>query len=140
MQVAQLAQTLNISRDTVRYYVRIGLISPERGAENGYKHFSKQDVKRLRFILSARGLGFSLDDIKQLLADADTGQSPCPHARELIDQHLVQMERRLADMQQMLKQMKAARAAWAELPDRPPTGQMICHLIEGFHFSSKETV
>ncbi|MDF2179883.1 MerR family DNA-binding protein [Aliiglaciecola sp. CAU 1673] len=131
MQVAQLADALNISRDTLRYYVRIGLISPNRSQDNGYQQFGAQDVRRMKFVLSARALGFSLDDVKQLLADADKGQSPCPHARDMIDKRLAQMEQRLADMQQLLAQMKAAKAAWSTLPDTPPTGQMICHLIEG---------
>lgn len=58
MEVQQLAQQYGIKADTVRYYVRIGLLTPAK-AENGYHVFSREDQKRLRFIRSARDLGFT---------------------------------------------------------------------------------
>ena len=64
MQVIQLAKMLGVSPDTVRYYTRIGLLVPKKSIENGYKFYSSNEQNRLRFILSARDLGFSVDDIK----------------------------------------------------------------------------
>ena len=51
LTVSQLAKDLGISADTVRHYVRSGLITPERDPNNGYKRFHPEDIKRLRFIL-----------------------------------------------------------------------------------------
>ena len=57
--VKQIADALEISADSVRYYTRIGFLVPSK-SHNGYKYYRSADVTRLRFILSARSLGFSV--------------------------------------------------------------------------------
>jgi len=64
MKVAQLANKLGVSADTVRFYTRIGLLNPSKSPNNGYKTFNHKDMVRMQFILSARNLGFSVEDIK----------------------------------------------------------------------------
>ncbi len=132
MRVNQLATELNVTADTVRYYTRIGLLTPSRNPENRYKEYSEQDRTRLRFILSARQLGFSVEDITQILGVADQGQSPCPLVRRLIDQRLHETEQRFQETLQLRERMLAAVGDWNRLPDCAPTGHMICHLIEQF--------
>lgn len=132
MQVQEVAMDLGVSPDTVRYYTRVGLLEPARDPANGYKNFDKQDCHRLRFILSARHLGFSVADIRQILSHADQGESPCGLVRKLIEDRLDEVNRRFDDIARLKQRMEAAVTTWSGEPDQAPSGEMICHLIESF--------
>lgn len=64
MRVIQLTNALSTTPDTVRYYTRVGFMTPIKSHENGYKYYGKAELQRLRFILSARQLDFSVDEIR----------------------------------------------------------------------------
>ncbi|KZZ46911.1 hypothetical protein A3759_06095 [Thalassolituus sp. HI0120] len=132
MRVQQLAKQEKVNANTVRHYVRIGLLTPLKD-HNGYHNFTQNDQQRLRFILQARDLGFTLEDIEQILADAGKGQSPCPRVRELIAPRLSEARDKLSAMQQLVERMEMAVRTWEEQPDCLPCGDHICHLIEGAH-------
>ena len=138
MTVSQLAKSLNVSPDTIRHYVRCGLLTPKRHSENGYKLFSADDEKRLRFILQAKDLGFSLGDIQTIIDQSQNGESPCPQVREIMDQRLKETEAKIKAMQQTYEKMQDAVARWQYQPDCNPTGQHICHLIEGISQNQNE--
>ncbi|MAC33759.1 MerR family transcriptional regulator [Parahaliea mediterranea] len=132
MHVNQLARDIGVTGDTVRYYTRIGFLNPVKNPVNGYKEYSPKDRRLLRFILSARQLGFSVNDIGQILHTADQGISPCPLARRLIQQRLEENGKSFRDSAQLRQRMLSAVATWNQKPDRAPTGDMVCHLIEEF--------
>ena len=67
MNVGTAARRSGLPAKTIRYYEDIGLISPAR-AGNGYRDYSSDDVHRLAFLRRARGLGFSIEDCRQLMA------------------------------------------------------------------------
>lgn len=123
---------MSVTAETVRYYTRIGLLSPDRHPTNDYKIYGQEQQTRLRFVIAARSLGFSLEDIRQILDVADSGKTPCPVVRELIEVRLQEVEQRFQHMAHLRDRMHAAVADWRSKPDKAPTGQMICHLIEGF--------
>ena len=132
MQVIELARRLQVSTDTVRYYTKVGFLQPVKSTANGYRHYSERDLERLRFILSARQLGFSVADVGQILAEADAGHSPCPLVRDLIERRLRETEQRFRETQLLRDRMHAALEAWRLKLDGIPDGHSICHLIEGF--------
>ena len=68
MNIGQAAERSGVPAKTIRYYEDIGLISRPLRAENGYRAFSEADVHMLRFIARARGLGFSVREVGELLA------------------------------------------------------------------------
>lgn len=132
LTVSQLAKQLSISADTVRHYVRCGLINPERDPTNGYKRFKDDDIKRLKFILQAKPLGFSLADIQTIIDQASHGESPCPQVRTIMEARLKETAEKIKAMQSTYKQMQKAVKRWNSQPDCTPTGEHICHLIEDF--------
>jgi DNA-binding transcriptional MerR regulator len=132
LTVSQLSKQLNISADTIRYYVRCGLISPERDPINGYKRFNNNDIKRLNFILQAKSLGFSLADIHTIMDQASFGESPCPQVRIIMEVRLKETAAKIASMKATYKKMQQALKRWQTQPDCTPAGKHICHLIEGF--------
>jgi DNA-binding transcriptional MerR regulator len=66
--IGQLAKRGGVGVDTVRYYERNGLLTPQTRLASGYRRYSDIELARLRFIRRAQGLGFTLKEIKQLLA------------------------------------------------------------------------
>ena len=132
MLVNEVAKKLGINPDKVRFYTRIQLLRPEKNRLNGYREYGEEDINRLKFILTARQLGFSIDDIHHILSDADKKKSACPRVRSLIDKRLQEMEQQFSETQQLRERMQEAVSLWSQKPNKVPTGQMICHLIEEF--------
>ncbi|QYJ90015.1 MerR family transcriptional regulator [Shewanella halotolerans] len=136
MRVNQLAKNLNITGDTVRFYTRIGLLSPAKSSVNGYKDYSDKDQSRMQFILSARNLGFSVDEIKVIFSRTDQGESACGLVRQMIQLKLEETEKQFEEMVKLRRKLSNAVADWSHKPDKAPTGNMICHLIEGTYTES----
>ena len=67
MRVAELAENLAVTADTVRFYTRKGFLSPNKNPFNGYKIYDEKDQHRLGFIVSARHLGFTVNEIAEIL-------------------------------------------------------------------------
>lgn len=135
MKVGELAQKLDVTPDTVRYYTRIGCLSPVKSMNNGYKHYGEDDQDRLHFILSARQLGFSVNDIAQILDEAAKGMTACPLVRELLEKRLQETEALFQRTLALRNRMHAALHEWQDKPDKAPSGHMVCHLIEGLNGS-----
>jgi DNA-binding transcriptional MerR regulator len=66
--IGQLAKRGGVGIDTVRYYERNGLLAPHTRLASGYRRYSELELARLRFIRRAQALGFTLKEIKELLA------------------------------------------------------------------------
>ena len=132
MQVTELARRSGTTPDTVRYYCRIGLLSPRRRVDNGYKQFTGEDLKRLRFIRKARWLGFTLNDIREILDESARGHLPCPRVREIVQLRIEQNRQRLEQALALQQRMEKALARWSRMPDQAPDGEAICRLIESF--------
>ena len=134
MNVSEIARELRTTTDTVRYYTRLGLLSPNKSL-NGYRFYSAKQKSRLKFILSARQLGFAVADITVILQEADEGKTACPLVREIINKRLTETEKQFQQMLQLRDSMKIALLRWENIEDKSPTPHMVCHLIEQFGIS-----
>lgn len=130
MKISEIARKAEVSTDTVRHYVALGLLIPDRNPENGYQVFSKKDLSQLRFIREARVLGFRLEDIRMIFADAEKASSPCPRVRSLLTERLRETRRRIAELTQLCERMEKAMTDWQNIPDCVPDGDAVCRLIE----------
>lgn len=130
MRVKELADRAGVASHVIRYYSRLGLLRPRREHANGYRVFTDADVHRVRFIRRARWLGFSLEDVALMLADADRGESPCPEVRRLIAERARENRRRLEVLTSLQQRMESAIDCWSRMPDRLPDHRSLCHLID----------
>lgn len=108
MRIGELASRTGCNLETVRYYERIGLLAPPPRSAAGYRSYGRIDADRLRFIVRSRGLGFSLEEIRSLLALTDDEGHPCADVDTIARAHLEQIEvkqRELADMATELRTM-----------------------------------
>jgi DNA-binding transcriptional MerR regulator len=125
-----LARENDVSLYTIRHYTRIGLLQPSRNFQNNYKVYQSSDATRLRFIVAAKELGFTLAEITQILDRAEHGESPCPMVREIIVRRIEENKRRIKDLQKLQKKVERALGDWNNLKDSMPNGTSVCHLIE----------
>ncbi len=132
MQVSEIAEQTQTTVDTIRFYSRIGYLRPKKDPTNGYRIYGETDAVHMRFILSARHLGFSVNDVGQLLRHASAGESPCPVARDIVKKRLEETEQSFNEMLLLRKRLISAVESWESKPDLAPTGEMICHLIQEF--------
>jgi len=101
MQVNELAKRAEVQPHIVRYYTQIGLLTPTRDPNNGYREYP-----------------------------ADTGKSPCPEVRELVKVRSQENRVRLEELKRLQARVEDAVAVWDTLPDRPPDHDSLCHLID----------
>ena len=108
MRIGELATQTGCNLETVRYYERIGLLAPPPRNASGYRSYGRGDAGRLRFIVRSRGLGFSLEQIRSLLALTDDHGHACEDVDSIARTHLEQIEakqRELAEMAGELRRM-----------------------------------
>lgn len=130
MTVSQLSNKGDVPPHVVRYYSRIGLLNPSRHPENGYKLFSTLDLTRLHFIRQAKSLGFTLEEINQILDLSTDQQSPCRHVRGMLRERIDENKQKMAELSRLQKRMEGALVKWETMTDRQPDGESICYLIE----------
>ena len=130
MRVSEISNRLNVSPNTIRYYSRIEIVCPSK-SDNGYKDYTEKDYRKLCFAIRAKALGFSLSDIKKLIDISDNGQTPCPHARQIVASNLEILGASIRESLNLFHCMEKAVAVWQDMPDKEPNGETICSLIEG---------
>lgn len=113
MKIGQLAQQAGVGIDTVRYYEREGLLPAPVRLASGYRAYRSADVERLRFVRRAKALGFSLAQVRDLLAISDDRASDMGPLKRVA-------EARLADVELRLQELGRIRDGLRALVDRCP--------------------
>lgn len=125
MNIGEAAQASGVSAKMVRHYEEIGLIPRAKRTLAGYRMYSQSDVHTLRFIKQARNLGFSIEQIEQLLALWQDRRRPSRKVKELAQEHIRELEERIRDMQDMKRTLEML-AKHCHGDDRPD-----CPILEG---------
>jgi len=97
--IGALAKRAGVGIDTVRYYERSGLLLPRARLASGYRRYSPAEVARLRFIRRAQGLGFTLREVRELLALSK--QRDVARVKRVAQAKLVDVEQRIASLQRV---------------------------------------
>lgn len=129
MLIGHVATRSGVSAKTIRYYEAIGLLAePERHA-NGYRDYPEAILERLAFIRAAQASGFTLGEIREIIAFRDQGQLPCDHVRNLIGRHAADVERRIGELQLVRDGLDrlARRASRLDPDDCLPSD--VCHIL-----------
>jgi MerR family transcriptional regulator, mercuric resistance operon regulatory protein len=106
MQRAELARRTGSNLETVRYYEKVGLLPAPPRTAAGYRDYDTTHEQRLRFVLRARELGFSLDEIRELLRLVDERDPPCAEASAVAAAHLDDVRAKIADLKRMERVLK----------------------------------
>jgi DNA-binding transcriptional MerR regulator len=128
-QIKELSERINLPAKTIRYYEQIGLLPPARRGENRYRLYDENDIERVRFIKSARVLGFSLTEIAQVLAARDRHEPPCGHVMDVLRSHMDEIARRIQELEDLRRDLTALYEIGQGLPEDAQMRTCVCHLI-----------
>lgn len=118
LSIGRLAKLAHVSIDTIRFYEKTGLLTPHVRRPSGFREYSEFDLKQLRFIRHGRELGFSLEEIGELLA-LDGGQESAVS--------VVQQKLRIIDRK--IDELKRCRRCLLEFVREPATPGLARHSI-----------
>ena len=96
-----LARDLGCNVETIRYYEKIGLLPEPTRSDAGYRLYGNDDRQRLRFILRARELGFTIAELRSLLGLVDGGEYTCGEVHDLMVEHLKSVRQKIADLKRL---------------------------------------
>lgn len=131
IQIGELSRRTSCNIETIRYYERIGLLAAPVRSAGRYRIYDAAAVRRLVFIRRARELGFSLDEVRALLAlSTSDGQQSCAEARELAARHVRAIRTKIADLWAMERVLTDAvqRCAAGERPGCPIIDAVSAHV------------
>ena len=104
--IGELAEITNTKTVTIRYYERIGLLAaPPRTAGN-YRVYDAEHVERLRFVRRCRDLGFTLDQVRDLLRLASQEHQECRAVDRLTAEHLAAVEQKIDDLTRLADRLR----------------------------------
>lgn len=94
----QLAKAASVNLETIRYYENIGLMPAPPRTRGGHRVYDEAHTKRLAFIRRARELGFTIEDVRALLALTNPEHTSCAEVKEIAVTHLMQVRNKIADL------------------------------------------
>jgi MerR family transcriptional regulator, copper efflux regulator len=100
MNIGEASERSGLPAKTIRYYEDIGLIHPDR-AENGYRDYGSDDVHKLRFLHRSRGLGFSVEECRQLLALYEDKSRASADVRDIASSKLLEIDRKIRELTEL---------------------------------------
>lgn len=103
--IGEMARRSGVKVTTIRFYEERGLLAEPDRTSGGQRRYSSMALERLTFIRHARELGFDLDDILDLASLTDRPDMSCQSAHEITDRHLQAVERRLAILLELQKEL-----------------------------------
>lgn len=123
LTIGALSKQSGVNVETIRFYERSGLLPAPQRTPSGYRSYRAEDVRRLRFIRRGRELGFSLEEIRELLELAAHPQQPCASADRMVREHLDAIDTRIRDLQNLQQELR-------KLGNCPSAGAEHCRLLE----------
>ena len=127
-KIGEVAKRSDIAVETLRFYESRGLIEPAGRTASAYRLYDDSVFERLAFVKKSQAVGFTLDQIAWIIAEAREGRRPCVEVRKMARQRLNELDEKLTELRRYRRDLKRTLDAW----DREGVKEgMICGLIEG---------
>jgi len=133
LTIGQVAREAHVGLETIRFYERQGLIESPPRSPSGYRAFPPGTVVRLHFIRTAKDLGFTLKEIRELLSLEVDPVGSCPETRAIAESKIDDIDRRIRSLERM---RRALRGFVASCETREPTSE--CPILESLRQETHE--
>lgn len=137
LRIGDVAARAGLSAPAIRYYESVGLLARPLRSAAGYRHYTESTVEELRFIKKAQALGFSLDEIGEILKLSRAGQTPCSRVLDLARRHLAAVDERIRQLSRFRGVLANEVGKWDGVEE--PTCRGLCQIIAGADDPSAET-
>jgi Hg(II)-responsive transcriptional regulator len=134
VRTSEVAAQAQVNTQTLRYYERRGLLPEPERTRSGYRTYTADAVRVVRFVKRAQQLGFTLDEIEDLLHLADGGPASCEEARTMA-------RTRIAGLQQRISELAGMRDALTQLVDTcdQPRAERECPILRDIETAANTT-
>ena len=132
--IGEVAKRSGASRKALRLYEAAGILPAPRRTQSGYRVYSSEALDLLAFVRQAQRLGFTLDEIKEIVAIKRAGRAPCLHVRELVQRKAEELNQRLLDLTTVRNGLRALLNGWR---GTGKAGGVVCPHIEHASRSKK---
>jgi MerR family mercuric resistance operon transcriptional regulator len=106
ISIGKLSEKTGCNIETIRYYERIGLLRKPARSAGGHRLYGAADLRRLTFVRRSRDLGFTIDTVRNLLDHMDGGDYACAEIRNIAEDHLAEVRRKLAELKRLERGLK----------------------------------
>lgn len=127
LRIGDVAARTGLSTPTIRYYESVGPLAPAPRSATGYRHYSEASVEELQFIKKAQALGFSLEEIGEILKLSRSGKTPCAHVLDLAKRHLEAVDERIRQLSRFRSVLANEVQKWDG--EKQPTCGGLCQII-----------
>jgi len=123
MRIGDVARHAGVSVKAVRYYERIGILTPALREPNGYRTYEPEVLDRIAFTRAAQAIGLTLGEIKEVIAFRERGQPPCTHVLALITRHADELNDRISELEALRTELErlTQRGSTVDPADCSPT-------------------
>ncbi|GLO62213.1 heavy metal-responsive transcriptional regulator [Vibrio sp. MACH09] len=105
--IGELAKTAGVTVDTLRFYEKNGLIEPKGRSESGYRLYDQNNIEQVKFVLNAKQLGLSLEEIKELLdIRLEATQHSCAEVKAITSAKLTVIDEKIAELTKIRTALK----------------------------------
>ncbi|MFZ3266466.1 MAG: heavy metal-responsive transcriptional regulator [Terriglobales bacterium] len=131
LRSGELARLTGVSKDTIRHYERLGILTTPRRTNGGYRMFPESAVERVQLAQRALGLGFSLNELAEILRSRDSGEVPCHRVLALTEEKLHLVGQRIQELRRTQDYMRKLVRDWRKkLKCTTPGGKaMLLHSL-----------
>lgn len=129
LKIGELAVATGVTVGTLRYYSNLGLLQPVYRGKNSYRYYSLDAKQQVEFIKKAQVIGFTLEEIKQILAVRDRGEKPCNLVQSLLAKKIEQLENKIQQMILSKAELEEYQRSWQQNSDFSFPSSEICPLI-----------
>lgn len=127
LRIGEVARESGFGVEALRFYERRGLLGRPARTMANYRVYDEAVLERLAFIRRAQAVGFTLDEIGEILKESEGGRLPCAHVREMARRKLDELDRRLAELRRYRRELARTLSVWDERGEEPGR---VCGLIE----------
>ena len=137
MLIGDLARLSDVTPATIRFYEELGLLTQPRRSEAGYRHYCETAIEELRFIKKGQGLGFSLEEIGEILKISRGGEAPCAHVLDLAERNLAAADERIRHLQAFRDRLAGLIARWKDRSTTTCNAGGLCEIITSADLPTK---
>jgi len=131
LKIGELAKQTGVAVGTLRYYESLGLLEPTLRSSSGYRYYTADAARQVKFIKKAQRLNFSLQEIQQILASRRQGITACPLVQDLLSRKIDFLEEEIRRMSAFKAELEAYKKLWINRASDNPHSEQLCSLIEG---------
>lgn len=130
MTIGELAKQVGVNVQTIRFYERRKLLPEPARTASGYRRYESGELNRLTFIRQAKALGFTLDEIRDIIRSRGRGACPCTDVIAMAEAHLDDVSRQIGTLLKFKEELTRSIRNWKRAGKQTLSAGAICTLIE----------